>query len=102
MIISFSVKGIFSGVPVSGGSVVSDVFHTEVAEDFKNSFSAVTEGNRAVMWEIVFEQFTAVESAHFVNSKYSDRAECIRCHGKNLPLRYISTENSVCGTLQTE
>ena len=57
--------------------------------------------NGAVMREILSDQPVTVESAHFLNRKYTDAAKALCCHRKYLTFRCIGTKLVVGSGLQT-
>ena len=85
---------------VRGGLVPADLFRAEVLEDLEQRLAVVTERDRAVMREAVFDQHVTVEAAHFLDGEDADAAEGTRGDRKDLALRHVSVEVVVRGGLQ--
>ena len=61
----------------------------------------MSECNRTVMREVLFDQYMTIESAHFRNCEDSDCSEGTCCYRKNLALCDVSAQFCVRCALQT-
>ena len=73
--------------------------YADVFEYFVQSLAEVTEGNSAVMREVLLDQYMAIETSHLRDSENTDTAEGSGSYGKDFALCNVSAQLVVCGRL---
>ena len=68
---------IFSRIAYASWLVVADLayVYADVLEYFVEFLSKVTECNSNVVWEVLFDEYVAVEAAHFWDCENTDTTE---------------------------
>ena len=77
--------------------VVIQVFHwySKILEGIEEGLAIMSECNCSVMWIVLLNQYVAIESAHLMDSEYTDTTEGSGSYRKNFTFCYVCTKLAI-------